>query len=204
MSKARLVITAVVIEGRKQAEVARSYGVSQSWVSKLVARYRIEGDAAFEPKSRRPKTSPTAISDQSADLIVRLRKELTGQGLDAGPDTIKWHLAQHHDVLVSAATWPKPASSPQNRRSAPRPPPSASKPRCRTRPGNRIFPKHFLQGAAPTHYRLITGADVEILTWLDDCTRHAIASPPTSASPSPSSWQSSGPRSKTLESQHQH
>ncbi|MEI8405819.1 MAG: sigma factor-like helix-turn-helix DNA-binding protein, partial [Actinomycetes bacterium] len=36
MSRARLVITAVVIEGRSQAEVARSYGVSPGWVSRLV------------------------------------------------------------------------------------------------------------------------------------------------------------------------
>ena len=61
MSKARLVITAVVVEGRTQAEVARTYGVSKGWVSKLVARYRAEGEAAFEPRSRRPKTSPTAL-----------------------------------------------------------------------------------------------------------------------------------------------
>ncbi|WP_405142031.1 helix-turn-helix domain-containing protein [Sphaerisporangium sp. NBC_01403] len=60
MSKAKLVITAVVIEGRSQAEVARSYGVSKGWVSKLIARYRAEGEAAFQPRSRRPKTSPTA------------------------------------------------------------------------------------------------------------------------------------------------
>ena len=39
MSKARLVITAVVREGRSQGEVARAYGVSQGWVSRLVARY---------------------------------------------------------------------------------------------------------------------------------------------------------------------
>ena len=58
MSKARLVITAVVVEGRSQGEVARAYGVSQGWVSRLVARYRAEGEAAFEPRSRRPKTSP--------------------------------------------------------------------------------------------------------------------------------------------------
>ena len=55
MSRARLVITAVVVEGRKQAEVARSYGVSLGWVSKLVARYRLEGEAAYEPRPRRPK-----------------------------------------------------------------------------------------------------------------------------------------------------
>jgi hypothetical protein len=62
MSKARLVITAVVREGRSQGEVARACGVSQGWVSRLVARYRAEGEAAFEPRSRRPKTSPNAIA----------------------------------------------------------------------------------------------------------------------------------------------
>ena len=62
MSKARLVITAVIVEHRQQAEVARSYGVSESWVSKLLARYRAEGEAAFEPRSRRPKTSPNALT----------------------------------------------------------------------------------------------------------------------------------------------
>jgi len=53
MSKARLVITAVVTEGRSRGEVARAYGLSQGWVSRLVARYRAEGEAAFEPRSRR-------------------------------------------------------------------------------------------------------------------------------------------------------
>ena len=92
MSKARLVITAVVVEGRSQGEVARAYGVSQGWVSRLVARYRADGEAAFEPRSRRPKTSPQAIGDATASLITGLRKDPAGQGLDAGPDTIAWHL----------------------------------------------------------------------------------------------------------------
>ena len=65
MSKARLIITAVVVEGRSQREVARAYGVNQSWVSRLVARYRSEGEAAFQPRSRRPNTSPTAIPPAS-------------------------------------------------------------------------------------------------------------------------------------------
>ena len=43
MSKARLVITAVVVEGRTQTEVAATYGVSQGWISKLVKRYNTEG-----------------------------------------------------------------------------------------------------------------------------------------------------------------
>jgi transposase len=103
MSKARLVITAVITEKRPVSEVARDYGVARSWIYALLARYRAEGETAFEPRSRRPKTSPAAISDATAELIVRSRKELAGQGLDAGPHTICWHLRHHHRVQVSAA-----------------------------------------------------------------------------------------------------
>jgi transposase len=90
----RLVITAVVIEDRSQAEVARAYGVSAGWVSQLITRYRDEGEAASEPRSKRPKTSPTAINAATVELITRLRKQLSDHGLDAGPDTIAWHLQQ--------------------------------------------------------------------------------------------------------------
>jgi hypothetical protein len=38
------------------------------------------------------------------DLIIRLRKELAGQGLDAGPQTIAWHLEHHHQIRASPAT----------------------------------------------------------------------------------------------------
>ncbi len=69
----------------------------------LLDRYRREGDAVFEPRSRRPKTVPTAIAVEVVDLIVELRQKLTATGLDAGPDTIGWHLAHHHGVTVSRA-----------------------------------------------------------------------------------------------------
>ena len=54
MSLARLVITAVAVEGRSKSEVARDYGVSRVWVQKLVHRFQAEGEAAFTPRSRRP------------------------------------------------------------------------------------------------------------------------------------------------------
>jgi transposase len=104
MSKARLVITAVIVEGRTQAEVAASYGVSKGWVSKLIARYHLEGEGAFEPRSRRPKTSPGALDPATAELILTLRTQLTRAGLDAGPETIAWHLEHHHRVAVSRST----------------------------------------------------------------------------------------------------
>jgi hypothetical protein len=37
MSKARLIITAVVVEGRSKSEVARDYDVSRFWVQQLLA-----------------------------------------------------------------------------------------------------------------------------------------------------------------------
>ena len=83
MSKARLVITAIELEGRSVAEVIAAYGVSRSWIYELLTRYRAEGEAAFEPRSRRPHTSPTAITTAAVQLIVALRKSLTDAGLDA-------------------------------------------------------------------------------------------------------------------------
>lgn len=76
--------------GRPQLRVARS------WIYTLLAGYRADGEAAFEPRSRRPKTSPTAIPETTAKLITTLRKELAGQGLDAGRRPIAWHLQHHH------------------------------------------------------------------------------------------------------------
>jgi transposase len=104
MSRARLVITAVVVEGRTQTEVARTYGVSQGWVSRLVARYRAEGDAAFESRSRRPRDSPAATRREIVERIVELRRDLVNRGLDAGPKTIAWHLAQFQKLEVATAT----------------------------------------------------------------------------------------------------
>src|SRR6185436_5213921 len=104
MSKARLVITAVVVEGRSQSEVAREYGFSQGWISRLIARYRVEGDAAFEPRSRRPHTSPTRLVQSTIDLIVELREKLSSKGLDNGPETIAWHLEHHHGLTVSVTS----------------------------------------------------------------------------------------------------
>jgi len=169
MSKARLVITAVIAEKRSVSEVARTYGVARSWVYALLARHREEGEAAFEPRSRRPHTSPSAIGADAAELIVRLRKELAGQGLDAGPHTIAWHLERHHQVRVSDATIsrylaraglviPDPAKRPRS-----------SYVRFEAEMPNECWQSDF------THYPLAGGAGAEILTWLDDHSRYALS-----------------------------
>src|SRR5829696_6405835 len=92
MPMAQLIITAVTVEGRTKTEVARDYGVSRYWVQQLVQRYEREGPSAFQPRSRRPHASPQAVDADTEDVILRLRKELSKQGLDAGAETIAAHL----------------------------------------------------------------------------------------------------------------
>jgi transposase InsO family protein len=169
MSKARLVITAVTVEKRPVSEVAKSYGVARSWVYALLDRYKAEGEAAFEPRSRRPKTSPTAISDDAAGLIIGLRKELSGQGLDAGPQTIAWHLDHHHQLTVSAATVSRYLSRAGLVTPNPAKRPKSSYIRFEADMPNECWQSDF------THYPLADGTDTEILTWLDDHSRYALS-----------------------------
>jgi transposase InsO family protein len=169
MSKARLVITAVTVEKRPVSEVARSYSVARSWICALLARYRAEGEAAFEPRSRRPKTSPAAVPDHTAELIVALRKELAGQGLDAGPHTIAWHLAHHHQVQVSAATISRHLARAGLVTPEPKKRPRSSYLRFQADQPNECWQSDF------THYPLADGTGTEILTWLDDHSRYALS-----------------------------
>src|SRR5665811_2155646 len=104
MTSTRLLITAMIVENRPVREVAVTYGVSKSWLYELLARYRREGEAVFEPRSRRPGSNPNATAVEVVDLIVELREKLSETGLDAGPDTICRHLTHHHDITVSRAT----------------------------------------------------------------------------------------------------
>jgi transposase InsO family protein len=184
MSKARLVITALFVEGQTAPEVAQRYGVHRAWVYKLKARYEAEGEAALEPRSRRPKTTPTETPPATVELVLRLRKQLTDAGLDAGADTIGWHLTHHHRLRLSRATinrilvregvvTPDPSKRPKS-----------SYTRFEASMPNETWQSDF------THYRLTRpdgtpGADCEIITWLDDharfvlhCTAHSRVTGP--------------------------
>jgi transposase InsO family protein len=174
MTIARLLITAVVVEKRPVHEVAATYGVSRSWLYELLERYRTDGDAVFEPRSRRPQSSPTATPPEVVDLIVELREKLTATGMDAGPDTIGWHLAHHHDVTVSRATISRYLTKAGLVVPEPKKRPKSSYIRFQAAMPNETWQSDF------THYRLTRpdgrpGADSEILSWLDDCSRYALS-----------------------------
>ena len=184
MSKRRLVVTAV-LSGQSQSDVARTYGVSQGWVSKLMARYRLEGEAAFEPLSRAPASSPGATPPATVELVLRLRKQLDEAGLDAGADTIGWHLTHHHATVLSRATINRILTRAGAVTPDPSKRPKSSYIRFEAEQPNETWQSDF------THYRLADGTrhvthrggirrieqgtDVEILTWLDDCSRYALS-----------------------------
>ena len=134
-----------------------------------VARYRAEGDTAFEPRSRRPKKSPTAIAESTVELIVALRHELAAQGLDAGSDTIGWHLEHHHHLRVSRATIDRTLRRQGLVTPTPAKRPRSSYVRFQAEQPNEMWQADF------THYPLTTGDDTEILSWLDDHARHALS-----------------------------
>jgi transposase InsO family protein len=173
MSKRRLVVTAV-LAGQSQSEVARSYGVSQGWISRLMARYRLEDEAAFEPLSRAPKTSPGATPASTVDLVLRLRKQLAEAGLDAGADTIGWHLQHHHGIRVSRATINRILVRAGAVSAEPAKRPKSSYLRFEADQPNECWQSDF------THYPLTRpdgspGPDTEILSWLDDHSRYALS-----------------------------
>lgn len=168
MSRARLVITAVVFERRGVREVGRAYGVSPGWVSRLVARYREEGEAAFEARSRRPDRSPRATPPEVVERIIEVRSHLVEAGDDAGAETIRWHLATE-GVAISAATIGRYLHRAGLITPQPHKRPRSSYIRFEAELPNETWQTDF------THYPLSTGEDTEILSFLDDHARFALA-----------------------------
>ena len=93
MDKGRFLIETHLRTGRSVKELAAAHGVSESWLFKLLRRCHLEGPEGLEPRSRRPKTSPTRIADLYEDEIVRWHKELKDLGVDAGAETIHFHMS---------------------------------------------------------------------------------------------------------------
>ena len=94
------------LDHKAQAKVCGllAAGDPKNGVYELVARCRAEGDTAFEPRSKRPSSSPPKLDEATASLIVAVRDDLARRGHDAGLSTICWHLEQHQQVVVSPAT----------------------------------------------------------------------------------------------------
>ncbi|MBA3691524.1 MAG: IS481 family transposase [Actinobacteria bacterium] len=169
MDLARYVVHAVVLEGRSYREVARAHGVSKSWVAKVVSRFREGGYEAIEPRSRAPKRIPHRTPPELEDQIVALRKELSDLGVDAGAQTIHYHLGLTHQQVPSVSTiWRV-----LGRRGFVVPQPH-KRPRSSWVRFEALLPNECWQSDV-THWRLADGTEVEIVNFLDDHSRVAVA-----------------------------
>jgi hypothetical protein len=141
------------------------------WVQILVKRFEAEGEAAYWPRSRLPHGNPRAIGLEIEDQIIRLRKTLTKQGLDAGAETIAADLTTVgvDPVPATSTIWrilcrrgfltPQPQKRPR----------SSWKTFCAEQPNERWQ-------ADITHGHLADSSEVEICNILDDQSRVNIAS----------------------------
>jgi transposase InsO family protein len=168
MSLARVVVTAVVVEGRSKSEVARDYHLSRRWVQTLVARYLAEGEAGLQPRSRRPHRCPCQIGGELEEEIICWRKQLSEQGLDAGADTIATHLRQRHGQAPAVSTIWRVLTRRGFVTPQPRKRPKSSFVRFQADQPNECWQTDF------THYQLADGTGVEILNFLDDHSRYLL------------------------------
>jgi len=170
MDVGRYLVEAHLREGRRVAELARVHGVHRSWLYKLLGRYRSEGEAGLVARSRRPRRSPTAMSADVAEEIVRLRSDLLAQGLDAGALTIQWHLGRGRERVPSTSSIVRLL----RRRGLVVPQPH-KRPRSSFIRFAADLPNQLWQIDA-THWSLAGERSVEILNMIDDHSRLVVAS----------------------------
>lgn len=170
MGRGRYVVDAVVVEGRRPSEVARSHGLSRSWVHELVARFRAGGYEAIEPRSHRPKRCPHRYGPPVEAVIVLLRGQLAAAGHDAGPATIARHLERQLGTAPAVSTIWRIL-----RRHGLVVPEPHKRPRSSFIRFAAALPNELWQTDA-THWQLADGSAVEILNMVDDHSRLLVAS----------------------------
>jgi transposase len=170
MDIGRYLVEAHLNEGRSVAELAAEHGVHRSWIYKLLARYREEGEAGLVPRSTRPHRSPTQISDLFEDEIISVRKELLDRGFDAGAITIHSHLSRRWSNTPSTSTIWRVLKARGFVTPQPHKRPRSSYVRFVADLPNELWQTDV------THVYLNDGRQVEILNFIDDHSRLCLAS----------------------------
>ena len=166
--KNRVIVVAVVEGGLSVAEAAQRFKVSRRWIYGLLARYRAEGAAGLEPRSRTPHTSPQATPAAVRARILELRDELTAEGLDAGAESIADRLSREGLTAPATSTIWRILRRADRVTPQPRKRPRSSWIRFEAASPNGCWQSDM------THWHLADGTDVEIISWLDDHSRYLL------------------------------
>ncbi len=163
-------LIATVPQGSNLSDWCRRLGISRQTAYKWRARFRAEGAAGLEDRSRAARTPAGRTSREVEETVVALRKQLAEQGLDHGPASVRDRLAAGTGTELSDATvWRILV-----RRGQVNPQP-AKRPRSSWRRFARERPNECWQGD-DTHYLLAGGAEARIINMLDDHSRLNVAS----------------------------
>jgi len=165
-----------------RSALAARLGISRQWLHTLIGRAE-RGWEGFEPLSRAPK-QPRQIVAAVEDEIVRLRKELTDEGMSAGAAVIQWHLERLGIAPVpSQATIWRRLKARGLVRSMPERAPRSACVRFEFPAPNACWQIDF------THWSLRDGRGVVIMNVLDDHSRLCVASLAAASSSSKLAWQ---------------
>jgi transposase InsO family protein len=170
MDLGRFLVEAVVLGGARPSELIRTHPISESWLFRLLARYRAGGPEALRPRSRRPRSSPRQTPPEIRQAIIELRTELVATGLDAGAQTICHHLRLRFGNAPSRVTVWRILKAEGLVEPQPHKRPRSSWIRFQAELPNEMWQ------ADSTHWRLADLTDVEILNLLDDHSRFCLAS----------------------------
>lgn len=169
MSRSRVAVLQVVSKQLTVTAAAAEYGISRRHLQRLLARYREGGLDGLEPRSRRPKTTPIATPPDVRERVIELRAKLTADGLDGGPETIRWHLEREGRRAPSTSTIRRVLHGAGLITPEPRKRPRSSYTRFQMAQPNEMWQSDFI------HWRLLDGTDVEVLNWLDDHSRFLLS-----------------------------
>jgi transposase InsO family protein len=169
MSRSRVAVLRVVSKQLSVTDAAAEYGLSRRHLHRLLARYRDSGLDALEPRSRRPKSQPSATAAVVRERVIELRAQLIAGGSDAGPVTIGWHLEREGFRTPAPTTIWRILQRAGLIVPEPRKRPRSSYTRFQAAQPNETWQSDF------THWRLQDGTDVEILNWLDDHSRYLLS-----------------------------
>ena len=88
-------VTAFVAgEAVNVSHVCRECGISRKTFYKYAARYREQGWAGFEERSRAPHRRPQGVAPDVEEAVVLCRKQLAEEGFDHGARSVQSYLAQ--------------------------------------------------------------------------------------------------------------